>query len=170
MVSGEDHFWSNIPCLRWVQCGLFASNVTQVAVISGWKGPYGSVRPMGHVRHLAFGDRGHGKCAMGPKQSLKGVLFGLKSPCLRGLSGTFLSSNVTQVAVISGLNDLHESMGSVGHAGHLALAMGSMPSPQWVPNGGWRWSFLTGKISMSEGDPVAIFSIHSHSGDCFLRL
>ena len=125
---------------------------------------------MGHVRHLAFGDSGHGKCAMGPKQSLEGVLFGLKSPCLRGLSGTFFSSNVTQVAVISGLNDLHESMGSVRHAGHLALAMGSMPSPQWVPNGGWRWSFLAGKISMSEGDPVATFSIHSHSGDCFFRL
>ena len=41
------------------------------------------MRPVGHVRHLAFYDRGHVKCAMGPKQSLEGVLFGLKSPCLR---------------------------------------------------------------------------------------
>ena len=39
----------------------------------------------GHVRHLELGDRGHAKCAMEPKQSLEGVLFGLKSPCLRGV-------------------------------------------------------------------------------------
>ena len=66
---------------------MFASNVTQmvVVVISGWNGSYGSMRPRGHVRHLAFGDRGHAKCAMGPKQSLEGVLFGQKSPCLMGV-------------------------------------------------------------------------------------
>ena len=29
-----------------------ASNVTKVAVISGWNGSYGSIRPGGHVRHL----------------------------------------------------------------------------------------------------------------------
>ena len=53
-----------------------------MAVISGSNGSYGSMRPRGHVRDLAFGDRGHDKCALGPKQSLEGVLFGLKSPCL----------------------------------------------------------------------------------------
>ena len=84
--------------------GLFASNVTQVAVISGWNGSYGSMRPRGHVRHLAFGDMGHVKCAMGPKQSLEGVLFGLKSPCLRGVGRPFLASNVINVTVISGWN------------------------------------------------------------------
>ena len=67
---------------------LFASNVTQVTVISGWNGSYGSMRPRGHVRHLAFGDRGHVKCAMGPKPSLELevlVLFCLNSRCLRGI-------------------------------------------------------------------------------------
>ena len=49
---------------------MFASNVTQMAVISGWYGSYGSIRPRGHVRHIGFGDGGHAKCAMGPKQSL----------------------------------------------------------------------------------------------------
>ena len=62
---------------------MFASNVTQMVVFSGWNGSYGSMRPRGHAQHLAFGDRGHTKCTMGPKQSLEGVLFGLKSPCLR---------------------------------------------------------------------------------------
>ena len=60
--------------------GLFASNIIQVAVISCWNGSYGSMRPIGHVRHLAFGDRGHAKCAIGPKQVLvlEDDLFGLK--------------------------------------------------------------------------------------------
>ena len=79
-VSGEGPFWPEIPMSEGGFCGgLFASNVTQMAVISGWYGSYGSMRPRGHVRHLAFGDRGHVKCAMGPKQSLEEVLFGLKS-------------------------------------------------------------------------------------------
>ena len=106
-VSEEGHFWSEIPMSEGggdsSSGGSFASNVTQMAVILGWYGSYGSMRPRGHVRHLAFDDRGHAKCAMGPKQSLERVLFGLKSPCLRaGLSGTFMASNVTNVAVISG--------------------------------------------------------------------
>ena len=61
------------------------SSVAKMAVISGWNHSYGSLRSRGHVRHLAFGDRGHAKCVMGPKQSLEGVLFGLNSPCLRGV-------------------------------------------------------------------------------------
>ena len=50
----------------------------------------------------------------------------------------FLSSNVTQVAVISGWNDLNGPMGPVERVEHLALVNGSMPSPQRVPNSGWR--------------------------------
>ena len=85
-VSGEDHFWSEIPMSEGGSSGgLFASNVTQMAVSSGWNGSYGSMGPRGHVRHLAFGDRGHAKCALCPKQSLEGVLFGLKSPCRRAV-------------------------------------------------------------------------------------
>ena len=64
---------------------MFASDVTQMVVVSGWYGSYGSIGPRGHVGDLLFGNRGHAKCAMGPKQSLEGVLFGLKSPCLRGV-------------------------------------------------------------------------------------
>ena len=56
-----------------------------MTVIYGWYGSYGPMRRRGHVRHLEFGDRGHAKCAMGPKQSLERVLFGLKSPSLRGV-------------------------------------------------------------------------------------
>ena len=194
------------------------------------------MRPRGHVRYLAFGDRGHVKCEMGPKQSLEGVLFGLKSPCLRGVprhvlglqchpsgcrfwlgwflwingtggtcqrsrfgdgghtrcsmgpnqslervffslkspylmgfSGTFLASNVTQVTVISAWNDSCGSMGPKGHIGHLASVIGSMPSPQWDPNSGWRWSFFPGKSPCWEGDSVATFGIHSHLSDCNLK-
>ena len=68
------------PCLRGFHGTFLASNATQVAVISGWNVSYGSMRLRGLVRHLAFGDMGHAKCAIGPKQSLEGVLFGLKSP------------------------------------------------------------------------------------------
>ena len=58
--------------------------------ISGRNGSYVSMRPRGHDRHLAFGDRGRAKCAMGPKQSLEGVLVGLKSPCLRAVQRNVL--------------------------------------------------------------------------------
>ena len=82
-VSGKGRFWPDPQCLRGVQWRIICLQVTQMAAISGWYGSYGSVRPRGHVRHLAFGERWHAKCAMGLKQSLEGVLFGLKSPCLR---------------------------------------------------------------------------------------
>ena len=87
-ISGEGHFWSEMPMSEGgFRGGLFASNVTQMAVISDLNGSYRSMSPRGHVSHLNFGDMGHVKCAMGPKQSLEGVLFGLKlkSPCLRGI-------------------------------------------------------------------------------------
>ena len=90
----------------------------------------------GDVRHLAFGDRGHAKCTMGPKQLLEGVLFvfSLKSPCLKGFQRHVLSlaSNVTQVAVICGWNDSYESMGPRGHVRHPDLVMGAMPGTQWA--------------------------------------
>ena len=44
----------------------------------------------------------------------------------------------------------------------LVLVIGAMSSPQWVPNGGWRWSFLMGRIRGS----AAMFGIHSHPSDC----
>ena len=65
------------------------------------------------------------------------------------------------MAAISVWNDSYGSMGPLGHVGQLDLVMvmGAIPSPQWIPNGGWRWSFLAKKNSMSEseGDPVATF-------------
>ena len=53
-----------------------------------------------------------------------------------------MAYNVTKVAVTLGWNVLYGSMGPVGHVRRIALVMGAMPSHQWVPNGGWRWSFL----------------------------
>ena len=58
-VSGEGHFLSENPMSDGgFSDGLFASNVTQVAVIYGWNGLYGSMGPRGHIGHLDFGDRG----------------------------------------------------------------------------------------------------------------
>ena len=119
---------------------------------------------------VRFGDVGHARCSMGPKRLLERGLFRLKYPCLRGFNGTFLASNVTQVTVISGWNDSYGSMGLVGHAGNLALVMGSMPSPQWVPNGGWKWSFLVKNLHVGAGDSVATFGIYSHPSGCNFRL
>ena len=44
-------------------------------------------------------------------------------------------------------------MGPKGHVGHLDLdsVMGAMPSPQWVPNGGLRWSFLVENLHVGRG-------------------
>ena len=78
-VSGEGHFWSKILMSEGVQWRIVYLQC-HPTVISGWNGSYGSMRSRGHVRHLKFGDMGHVKCAMGPKQSLEGVLFGLKPP------------------------------------------------------------------------------------------
>ena len=77
-----------------------------------------------------------------PKPSLEKVTFTLKSPVLRGFSGTFLASNVTELAVISGSNGLDGSMGPGGHARYLDLVMGDLPGAQWVWNDRLRGSFL----------------------------
>ena len=103
-----------------------------MAVMSGWYGSYGSLRPKKLVRHLAFGDMGHAKCAMGPKQSLVGVLFGLKSgaPMSEGGSAARSWPPVSpQVTVSSRWNGSYGSMGSGGHVRHLDLVMGAMTSP-----------------------------------------
>ena len=54
-VSGAGHFLSKIPISEGkpVAHSYLASNITQVAVISGWNGSYGSMRPGGHITHLA---------------------------------------------------------------------------------------------------------------------
>ena len=62
-----------------------------------------------------------------------------------------MASNVTQVTVISDCNDLYGSMGPKGHVRHLDLVMGAMPSPQWVPNSGWRGSFLAENLHVKRG-------------------
>ena len=59
-----------------------------------------------------------------------------------GFSGTFLPSNLTQVAAFSGLIGSYGSMGPRGHVIHLALVMGSMPGAQWVLNGDGCGSLL----------------------------
>ena len=55
------------------------------------------------------------------------------------------------MAVISVWNDSYGSMGPLGHVGHLDLVMGAMSSPQWIPYGGWGWSFLAEKSPCRRG-------------------
>ena len=70
---------------------FLASNITQVAVISGWNGSYGYMRPRVYVGHLTAVIGGCQMCngSKTPKQSLKGVIFGLKSPCSHEAEGFF---------------------------------------------------------------------------------
>ena len=66
-VSGEGHFWSEILMSEGAfSGGLFASNVTQMAVISGWYGLW-IHETKGTCQMSRFGDGGHAKCSMGPK-------------------------------------------------------------------------------------------------------
>ena len=78
-----------------------------------------------------FGDGVHARCSMGPSRSLalERVFFSLKSLCRRGLSGTILASNVTQMTVMFIFNDSYGSMGPTCHVRHLDLAIGAMSSP-----------------------------------------
>ena len=81
---------------------------------------------------------------MGPKQSLEleGVIFGLKSPCLRGVGRPFLASNVIKVTVISAWIDSYGSTGPEGHVQSLDLVMGVLTGAQWVQNNCFGASFL----------------------------
>ena len=58
------------------------------------------------------------------------------------MSGTFLVSNITHVAVISGWNGSYGSMGPGGHIRRLDLVMGALPGAQCVRNDRLRGSFL----------------------------
>ena len=85
-------------------------------------------------------------CSMGPKQLLERVDFNLKYPFLRGVGryvGTFLASNVTQVAVFSRWNGSYGSMGPGGHIKHLDMVLGAMTGAQWVRSDRLRGSILT---------------------------
>ena len=73
---------------------------------------------------------------------LESIFFSLKSPFLRGFSGTFLASNVTQVTVISGWNGSYGSMGPEGHIRSLDVVMRVLTGAHWVQNGRLRGSFL----------------------------
>ena len=137
-VAGGGRFWPETPpppCLRGVQRHILglqchSSGCNFRMEWSVWINGTQTTYPMATI-----GDGGHVRCTMGPKRSLESVFTSLKTPCLRGFSCTFLSSNLTQVAVISGWNELYGSMGPVRHDRNLAFVMGGMPSAQWVPNG-----------------------------------
>ena len=70
------------------------------------------------------------------------VVFWMKSTFLRGLSGTFLASNVTKVIVISDWNGSYGSMGSKGHVRCQDLVMGVLTGAPWVQNDCLGGSFL----------------------------
>ena len=89
-----------------------------------------------------FGEESHARCSLGPKPSLERVSFSLKSPYLRGLSVTFLASNVTNVAGISGWNGWYGSMGPGEHIRSLDLVMGVLTGAHWVQTDRLRGSFL----------------------------
>ena len=144
-----------------------ASNPTQMAVIAGRNGSYGLVGPVGHVRHLAFGDGTHARCSMGPKQSLERVFFSRKSPCRRGVERHVLVLQchpsgcnlwLEWFVGINGTNGTCQTS-RYGDEGH------DKPS-QMVAGGG---PFCR-KISMLEGDSVAACGIHSHPSDSIFRL
>ena len=85
-VAEGGPFWLEIPMSGGGLGGMFlASNVTHVAVRSGWNSPYGSMGPGGHIRYLDLVMGGHARCSMGPKQSLDRVFFSLKSTCMMGV-------------------------------------------------------------------------------------
>ena len=81
-----------------------------------------------------FRDGAPARCSMGPKLSLERVFFSIKSPFLRGIEWYILGLHVTKVAVISGWNDSHGSMGPEGHARRLDLVMEAMTGAKWVQN------------------------------------
>ena len=148
---------------------MFASNVTQMVVFSGWNGSYGSMRPRGHVRHLAFGDRGHAKCAMGPKQSLEGVLFGLKSPCQRGFPRHVLGLQCHSSGCkfwlhwfvwINGTQGTYPTS-RFGDGGHVRCSMGPKRSLERV--------FFSLKSPCRRGVPRHILRLQCHSSDCNFR-
>ena len=93
---------------------------------------YGSMGPKGHVRglDLVMGDMPGAQCVQNDR--LRGSFLAQNPHVGGGFSGTFLSSNIVQVAGISSWNDSYGSMGPKGHVGYLALVTEAMISPQWV--------------------------------------
>ena len=149
---------------------MFASNDTQMVVISGWNGSYGSMRPRGHVRHLALGDNGHTKCAMGPKQSLEGVLFGPKSPCPRGVQGHVLGLQchssgcdfwLEWFVCINGTQGTHQ-MARTGYVGYVTCSM--------VPKRLLERVFIRLKRPCLRGVQRHVLGLHSHPSGCDFRL
>ena len=126
----------------------------------------------GHVRHLDVGDRGHAKCAMGPKQSLEGVLFGLKlkSPCLMGVpwhvpglqchpSGCHFW--LEWFVWINGTHGTSQTS-EVGDEGHARCAMGPKRSLERV--------FLSLKSPCLMGVQRHILGLQCHPSGCNFRL
>jgi len=83
--------------------GLFASNTTQMTVISGWNGSYGSMRPRGHDKHLAIGDRGHAKWANGSKTVAGGGPFWPETPMPMSEGGSAARSWPPMLMSLKGL-------------------------------------------------------------------
>ena len=84
---------------------------------------------------------GHVEYTMGQKQSLEGVLFGLKSPCLKEVGRPFFATKVAGIG-ISGWNVSYGSMGPGGHVRGLDLVMGALTGAHWVQNDRLKGSFL----------------------------
>ena len=94
---------------------FWASKVTQVTVISICNYSYGSMGPKGDVQCLDLVMGAMSGAQWVQNDHLRGSFLVLNSHVRGGFSGTFLSSNVIQVAGISGWNELNGSMGPNGH-------------------------------------------------------
>ena len=122
---------------------MAASNVTKVAVISGWNDTYGSMGPDGHVGHLALVMGAMPSPRWVPNGSWRWSFYAENPQVGREVQWPLMAYIATQVAVISGWNGSYGSTGPYGHVGHLALVMWDMPGVQWVQNNRLRGSFLT---------------------------
>ena len=89
-----------------------------------------------------FGDGGHDKCSMGPKQSLERVFFSLKSPCLRGAQWHVLGLQYHPSDCNFRLEWFLWIHGTQGTCPISRLGEGVMPGAQRVPNDRLRGSFL----------------------------
>ena len=121
---------------------FLASNVTQVAVISGWNSFYSSMGLVGHFKHLALVVGAMPGAQWVPNGDWSGSFLAPKSSFLRGVQWHRLACIATQVAEISGCSQLSGSIGPRAHTKYLIQVVGAIVHARWVRNGLWRGSFF----------------------------
>ena len=109
---------------------------------------------------------------MGPKQSLEGVIFGLKSPCLRGLLQHVLglqchpsdcSFRSEWFVWINGTQGTHQAA-RIGDGGHVRCSI-SMVSKRFL-----EIVFISLKSPCLRGVERHVLGLHPHTMGCNFRL